>query len=106
MSRTQVYEWFKGFKDGRESVESDERSRRPLTSKSDRNVELVRAAVRGNCRITIHEQADDMNISFRSVQSILTDEFGMVHASAKFVPKMLTADQNDPGVSVAQDVLE
>ena len=45
MSRTQVYEWFKRFKDGRESVESDERSGRLLTSKTDHNVELVRAAV-------------------------------------------------------------
>ena len=51
MSRTQVYEWFKRFKDGHEIVESHDRSGRPLTSITDHSVELVRAAVGENCRI-------------------------------------------------------
>ena len=106
MSCTQVYEWFKCFKDGHESVESDEHSGRPLTSKSDCSVELVCAAVRENCRITIHELADDLNICFGSVQSILPDELGMRNVSAKFVPKVLAANLKDARMSIAQDLLE
>ena len=68
MSRTQVYEWFKRSKDGCETLESDERSGRPLTSNTGRNVELVCAVMQGNCRIVVRELADDLNISFRSVQ--------------------------------------
>ncbi|UYV67920.1 hypothetical protein LAZ67_5002503 [Cordylochernes scorpioides] len=36
-SRTQVYFWYKRFKDGRKSIADDSRSGRPLTSTTDRN---------------------------------------------------------------------
>ena len=99
VSHTQVYEGFKHYKNERESVESDEQSGRPLTSKTDSNVELVYAGVRGNHQITFCELADDLNLSFRSVQSIRTDKLGMRHISAKFLPKALTADQKEARVS-------
>lgn len=35
LSRSKTFEWFKGFKNGRESTEDDPRSGRPSTSKSD-----------------------------------------------------------------------
>ena len=70
MSQTQVYDWFKHFKDGCKSVASDECSGRPLTSKTDHNAEFVYTAVQENCRITNHEVANDLNISFKSVQSL------------------------------------
>src|SRR5213080_3141671 len=93
MSRACVYEWYKRFQDGRESVESDKRPRRPSTSKNDRNVAAVRAAIRGNRRLTVREIAEDIGLSFGSVQSILTEDLGMRRVSAKFVPKLLSSDQ-------------
>ncbi|UYV74034.1 hypothetical protein LAZ67_11001888 [Cordylochernes scorpioides] len=38
LSRTQVYFWYKRFKDGRKSLADDSRSGRPLTSTTDRNI--------------------------------------------------------------------
>ena len=37
--------------------------------------------------------ASEVGISFRAVQSILTDIFGMSKVSARWVPRMLTDDQ-------------
>ncbi|UYV80115.1 hypothetical protein LAZ67_18001739 [Cordylochernes scorpioides] len=42
LSRTQVYFWYKRFKDGRKSMADDSRSGRPLTSTTDRNIRQVR----------------------------------------------------------------
>ncbi|KAJ8948156.1 hypothetical protein NQ318_009244 [Aromia moschata] len=39
LSRTQVFEWFKRFKEGRETTEDDPRPGRPSTSKTDGNIE-------------------------------------------------------------------
>ncbi|KAJ8939666.1 hypothetical protein NQ318_006188 [Aromia moschata] len=39
LSRTQVFEWFKRFKEGRETTEADPRPGRPSTSKTDENIE-------------------------------------------------------------------
>ena len=62
--------------------------------------------MRENCRITIRELADDLNVSFGSVQSILADELGMRNVSANFVPKVLAAHLKDPQMSIAQHLLE
>ncbi|KAJ8947679.1 hypothetical protein NQ318_009564 [Aromia moschata] len=39
LSRTQVFEWFKRFKEGHETTANDPRPRRPSTSKTDENIE-------------------------------------------------------------------
>ncbi|BFZ03823.1 hypothetical protein BsWGS_06862 [Bradybaena similaris] len=84
MSRTRVFEWFKRFQDGRENVESDHRSGRPVTSRSEKHIADVSSTVRENRRITIRELSEVHSISFGSVQAILTEDLGMRRMSAKF----------------------
>ena len=45
MSKTQIFEWHKRFKERREDVEDDPRSRRSTTSRTNKNVEDVREKV-------------------------------------------------------------
>lgn len=105
MSRACVYDWYKRFQKGRESVDSDQRSGRPSTSRNDENVAVVRAAIRENRRLTIREIAEDIQISYGSVQSILTDDLGMRRVSAKFVPKLLSEEQKEARASAACDLV-
>ena len=72
-----VYKWFERFRNGCESVEDEERSGRPSTSKTQENVERVTEMIRSNRRLTIREISEDLNISYDSVQNILTAEFNM-----------------------------
>ncbi|BFZ02340.1 hypothetical protein BsWGS_05379 [Bradybaena similaris] len=106
MSRTRVFEWFKRFQDGRENVESDHRSGRLVTSRSEKHIADVSSTVRENRRITIRELSEEHSISFGSVQAILTEDLGMRRVSAKFVPKLLSADQKDNWVSAAADLID
>ena len=46
LSHTQVSEWFKRFKEGREEIGNDQRPGRPSTSKTDANIETVGETVR------------------------------------------------------------
>jgi len=52
MSRTQCYEWFNRFKEGRMSVGEDLRPGQPSTSTNNEHVERVRGVIRGNRRLT------------------------------------------------------
>jgi hypothetical protein len=45
LSRTAVFEWHSRFKSGRVSVQDDERSWRPSTSKTTENVENIRELI-------------------------------------------------------------
>ncbi|KAL4149391.1 hypothetical protein QTP88_003351 [Uroleucon formosanum] len=90
MSRARVFEWFKRFKEGRTTVESDEREGRPSTSRNEEIIQKIRTAIRGNRRLTIMELSNEFQISFRSVQTILTTDLDMRRVAAKFLPKLLS----------------
>ena len=60
MSEVQIKLWYRRFKDGRESVESDRLSGRPSTSRIPENVESVRAAINENRRLTVRELEEDL----------------------------------------------
>jgi len=79
-----VYNWFERFRKGCESVEDEERLGRPSTSKTQENVERVIEMIRSNRRLTIREIAEDLNISYVSVQNILTTVLNMRRVRAKF----------------------
>ena len=45
MGRTQMFDWFRPFKEGRTSVESDPRSGRPSTSGNEKMIAKVKTIV-------------------------------------------------------------
>jgi len=93
MGRTQVFDWFRRFKEGRTSVESDPCSGRPSTSRTEEMIAKIRRIVRNKRRLTVREIADDCGISVGSCDAILTDDLHMKRMCAKIVPRLLTDDQ-------------
>ena len=57
------------FSDGRERVTDEERSGRPATSETEKNVAKVRQIMRENCRITVRSIAEQVNIDRQSGKS-------------------------------------
>jgi hypothetical protein len=81
MSRTQCGEWFKGFKEGRNSVGEDPRSGRTSIATNGDHVERVLAVIRGSRRLTVRALADEVGISIGSCHQIFTGELQMLIAS-------------------------
>ena len=106
MSRTRVFEWHRRFKEGQQSVESEERPGRPSTSKNPEMINKVRDLVLQDRRITIREICDEVDISMGSCHSILTEDLGMKRVAAKFVPRLLTPEQKEFRVMTSSDLLE
>ncbi|CAK9819055.1 Protein GVQW3 [Anthophora quadrimaculata] len=71
LSRSNVFRWHERFRSGRESVEDDKRSGRPSTSKTDENIDKIKEMLSENCKLTIREQAADLNIAYESVQEAI-----------------------------------
>ena len=81
------------LKRDRKSLGDDERSGRPKTATTDENIAEVHQMVLNDLRIKVREKAKVMNMSKERVCHILNEHFGMRKLSARWVPRLLTADQ-------------
>jgi len=106
VGRTQVFDWFRRFKEGRTSVESNPRSGRLSASRNEEMIAKVRTIVRNSRRLTVREIADDCGISVGSCGVILTDDLHMKRVCAKFVPRLLTGEQREQRQTIARDLFE
>jgi transposase len=77
VTRKTVYKWSERFCSGSESIDDEVRLGRPSTSCTDENISKVNEMIHSNRRLTIREIANDLNISFGSVQQILTNVLNM-----------------------------
>ncbi|GFV22348.1 HTH_48 domain-containing protein [Trichonephila clavipes] len=80
-------------KEGRQSVNSDPRSGRPSTSRNEDKISQVKAVVLSDRRLTVREIAQEYHIYVGSCDEILRKDLNMRRVSAKFVPRLLTEDQ-------------
>jgi hypothetical protein len=87
------------------SVEDDERSGPPSTSKTTENVKNIRELIHKNHRRTIHELTDTSGIGYVVCQEILI-ELNMRRIATKFVPQVLTNDLKQWCVNVCLELWE
>jgi hypothetical protein len=106
LSRARVFEWHRRFLGGREDVEDDERPGRPVSMKTDENVDKVRTLVRNDCHLSIRMIAEELNVDKETVRQILTENLKMKEVCAKMVPKNLSEDQKLNREEMCQNVLE
>ncbi|GFW66793.1 protein GVQW3 [Trichonephila clavipes] len=106
MSRARVFEWFRRFKEGCQSVNSDSRSERPSTSPNEDKIAQVTAVVRSDHRLTVREIAQECHISVGSCDEILRKDLKMRRVSAKFVPRLLTEDQQFQRLATSSDLFQ
>jgi hypothetical protein len=77
MSRTLCYEWFKRFREGRNSTHDEPRLGRPSMSCDDAHGVQIREIVCPNRCLTVQETAEECNISIGSCHDILTTKLEM-----------------------------
>ncbi|UYV63241.1 hypothetical protein LAZ67_2003523 [Cordylochernes scorpioides] len=73
LSRTQVYFWYKGFKDGSKSIADDSRSGRLLTLTTDRNIGQIRDLIVALRKYAIDNISEILGISYGSFQKIIAE---------------------------------
>jgi len=93
LSRTQVYDWFHQFQNGREDIEDQHRSGRPKSGRSEENVEKIRLAIAKCSKISVKTLEENLSIPGTTIFRILTENLGYRKICARFVPHKLTDDQ-------------
>ncbi|XP_006141073.1 protein GVQW3 [Tupaia chinensis] len=89
MSRARVFDWHKRFKEGREDVRDDARSGRPVTHRTDENIQKVKELVCSNRQLTVRMMAEELNLDKETVRLILKENLNMKKVSAKVISTIL-----------------
>ncbi|UYV78563.1 hypothetical protein LAZ67_16002005 [Cordylochernes scorpioides] len=97
---------WKAFKEGREEVADEPSSGRPITARTDKNVDRVLEVLRTDRPLSIQQIADTLHMSTFVVHGIVTEDLQMRKVCAKFVPKVLTQDQKELRVLRCQELLD
>ena len=104
LSRTQVFQWHSRFKTCRTSVDDDEHTGRLTSCTTPETVARIQERIRQDRRRTIRDIAEEVEVGYGTCQRVLTEELGMHRVAAKFVPRILTADQKQQRVNVCTEL--
>jgi histone-lysine N-methyltransferase SETMAR len=88
-----IKNWAAEFKRGRISLEDDPREGRPKSATTSEIIEQVHNTVLYDRRMKVREIAETIGISKERVGYILHEELDMKKLCARWVPRLLTADQ-------------
>ena len=91
-SRGMVDKWFTEFRCGRISTSDAERPGRPKEVTSQNMIDKIHDIVLNDRRLKVREKNETVNISVRREWHILHECLGMRKLSARWVPRLLTAD--------------
>lgn len=87
-SRALVFKWHNRFRNGRESINDDERcGRSPTVRKS--LAEKVKEMIYEDRRLTVRAISADLGVSLSTIHTILKDDLNMNKVSARWVPRLL-----------------
>src|ERR1043165_2234155 len=90
LSTSTIYEWAKQFKEGRTSVDDDNRAGAPRTAVTRDNIAAVDLAIKQNRRISVLELSSNIGVSVGSIDTIIHEHLLFSKVTARWVPKMLT----------------
>ncbi|KAG5346605.1 SETMR methyltransferase, partial [Acromyrmex charruanus] len=86
LGRTAVFEWHKRFLEGRETLEDDKKSGRPILVRTPEMIEKVRDFVANDRNASLKMMEEALNISREMIRTILHEDLGKTKVCAKFVP--------------------
>ena len=61
MSKAHAFEWHKRFREGREECEDDQRSGKPVTSRTDSNIDRLKQLVHADRRLTVRMICEELS---------------------------------------------
>ena len=104
LSRARVFQWHARFKTSHTSVDDDEHTERPTSCTTAETITQIQEFFRQDRRQTVPNIAEEVGIGYGTCQRVLTEELGMHHVAAKFVPRILGADQKQQRVIVYNEL--
>ena len=106
MNRASVFEWYKRFKEDRESVRDGERYGRSKEVRTPELVGQIKNFMDKDRRVSIETISAQFDVSVGTVHTIIREELKMWKICAKFVPRVLREDQKERRCHDSRELVE
>ena len=106
MNRASVFEWYKKFKEGRESVRDDERCGRSKEVRTPELIGQIKNFMDKDRRVSIKTISAQFDIRVGTVRTIIREELKMRKICVKFVPRVLREDQKERRCHDSREMVE
>ena len=100
-----VETWCKAIREGRFASQKRPPPGRPLATSSSRNVRRVKRSLTANPRMSIREIANELSLSYSTVQRILTTHLDYRNVFSQWVPHELSEQNKKDRVRCSRDLL-
>ncbi|CAF4330992.1 unnamed protein product, partial [Rotaria sp. Silwood2] len=88
-----VADWAKRFREGREDVNDDPRSGRPVSELTDENIELVRQVINNDPHSTYDDIIVETSLSRGTIEEIIHNYLKMKKVTSRWIPHQLNDEQ-------------
>ena len=106
MNWASVFEWYKRFKEGRESVRDDERCGRSKEIRTPELIGQIKNFMDKDHHVSIETISAQFDVSVGTVHTIIHKELKMRKICAKFVPRVLREDQKERRCHDSREMVE
>lgn len=104
-SQTTVFEWYKRFKEGRQSLVDDPRCGRPTTSSTAENVQIIKAIVDEEPRTSLRAVSESTGLSKDTVRQIFTNQLELRKMCSTWIPHHLSEANKRDRILCAQSII-
>lgn len=103
-TRRTIYRWFQDFSDPGFELGDAARSGRPCSTRTAEKIDVISDLIREDPRQSVRELADCLEVDFKTVHRILTEDLQLRNVCSVWVPHDLTADQRQVRVNCAKQI--
>ena len=106
MKQVSVFEWYKRFKEGKESLRDNERCGRSKQVRTPKLIGQIKNLMDKDRRVSIETISAQFDVSVGTVHTIIREELRMRKICEKFVPRVLREDQNERRCHDSREMVE
>ena len=103
-SRSMVFCWHRRFSNGHEDTGDLKRSGRP-SGVNETDVRSVQKMLQEDRRWTVREISEMLNLKRTAVHNIVTEHLNLTKVCARWVPRLLSADEKTSRVAASNDFI-